>query len=136
MNRKRFLLSFLVIFIVSQAYEAVVHGGILGPTYESLKHLWRADMNSLLWLMWVSGIVTTFLLTYIFVKGYEGKGWMEGVRFGLLFGLFTSIPMSLGTYFMIAIPFSLAAIWFVFGMLEMVILGILLALIYKPRSTT
>jgi hypothetical protein len=37
-------------------------------------------MSGYLWVFWVIGIVFSFFFTFVFAKGYEGKGVMEGVR--------------------------------------------------------
>ena len=135
MNIKRFVAASLAVFVVSQILEFLIHGVLLKATYDSLKHLWRPDMQSKMWIVSLVGFITSFLFTYIFVRGYEGKGILEGVRFGVIIGLFTSIPMAYGMYMMIAIPYSLALQWFVYGMAEAIVLGIVAALIYKPAAS-
>ncbi len=134
MNVKRYLLASLAVFVTGFVLEFLINNVILKATYEQLKHLWRPDMDSLMWLGPIIGVVLSLLLTYIFTKGYEGKGIMEGVRFGVVMGLFMSFPMALGTYMMIAIPGSLAVEWFIFGMIEYIIYGIVVAAIYKPAA--
>jgi hypothetical protein len=62
----------------------------------------------MMWMMWVIGFITSFPFVYIFAKGYEGKGVMEGLRFGFVIGIYVAIPMAYGTYVMIAIPYSMA----------------------------
>ncbi|MBN2367044.1 MAG: DUF1761 domain-containing protein [Calditrichaeota bacterium] len=134
MNTKRWLITSLVVFVVAQILEFIIHAVILSGIYETTAHLWRSEseMNSMMWIMWLSGLIWAFLFVYIFIKGYEGRGIMEGVRFGLIIGLFFSIPMSLGSYAAQPIPFSLAVYWFIFGVIEIVILGVVTALLYKP----
>jgi hypothetical protein len=134
MNTKKWVITSVVVFIAAQILEFIIHYLILGGTYQATSHLWRpeAEMNQMMWMMWLTGLIWAFLFVYIFAKGYEGRGIMEGVRFGLLIGLFYSLPMSLGSYVTIPMPFSLALNWFIFGMIEIVVLGVLAALIYKP----
>jgi len=134
MNVKRYLLASVAVFVTGMVLDQLIHNVILKATYESLKHLWRPDMDSLMWIRPVIGVIWSFLFTYIFVKGYEGKGIMEGVRFGAVIGLFTSIPMAYGTYIIIAIPYSLAFQWFVYGLIENILIGIVVAAVYKPAS--
>ena len=57
---------------------------------------------------------------------------MEGVRYGLIIGLFFLIPSAFGQYATYPIPFSLAVQWFVYGLIEFIIFGIIAAVIYKP----
>ncbi|UCF65425.1 MAG: DUF1761 domain-containing protein [bacterium] len=134
MNTKKWIITSVVVFVVAQILEFIIHYLILGSTYQATAHLWRpeAEMNQMMWMMWLTGLIWAFIFVYIFAKGYEGRGVMEGVRFGFVIGLFYSLPMSLGSYVTIAMPFSLALNWFVFGMIEIIILGIVAALLYKP----
>ncbi len=83
--------------------------------------------------MCVVGFIVLFLFTCIYSRGYEGKGIMEGARFGLIIGLYTGLRMAFATYMMIAIPESLAVECFVvFSLAEMIVAGIVVAAIYKP----
>jgi hypothetical protein len=134
MNTKKWVITSLVIFVVATLLDFVIHMLILGGAYEATSHIWRpeAEMNSMMWFMWLSGLIWSFLFVYIFAKGYEGRGIMEGVRFGLVIGLFFMISMSLGNYVTLPIPFSLALYWFIFGVIEIIILGILASILYKP----
>ena len=77
-------------------------------------------------------VFASFLFVFIFTKGYEGKGIGEGVRYGIIIGLFATIPMSFGSYSVMPMTFSLALGWFIYGMIEYIILGIVVALLYKP----
>ena len=98
MNTKRFILATLAVFIAGMILDYLVHMVILKGAYEALASIWRTDMNSLMWLMYVGSLIFAFLFIYIFIKGYEGKGIMEGVRYGLIIGLFFLIPSAFGQY--------------------------------------
>jgi hypothetical protein len=130
MKWKAFLIASLCVFVASQALDYLIHNMVLGPTYEALKHIWRPDMESKMWIMPVVGGIWAVLFTMIFIKGYEGRGLMEGVRFGLLIGLFWAIPMAYGSYAVYPIPYSLAFQWFLYGTMETILLGIVVALVY------
>jgi len=134
MNVKRYILAAIAVFLVSQALEYLIHGVILMSTYESLEELWRPDMESKMWIYPVIGAIWSLLFTYIFIKGREGRGLMEGVRFGVVIGLFVGIPMAYGTYAMIEIPYSLALQWWIYTLIECIILGVIAAAVYKPLS--
>ena len=134
MNVKRYVAAALAVYVVSLALGFVVHGVILKPTYDSLKSVWRPDMQSKMWIEWVNGLITSLLFAYIFTKGYEGKGIMEGVRFGLIIGIFVSVPMAYGTFMIIPIPYSLALQWFLYGTATSIVMGALAAAVYKPAG--
>ena len=134
MNVKRFIAASLAVYVVSLALGYLVHGVILRPTYDTLKNVWRPDMPSKMWIEWLDGFVVSFLFTYIFTRGYQGRGIMEGLRFGLVIGLFVSIPMAYGTYMIIPIPYYLALEWFLYGTAQVILLGGVAAAVYKPLA--
>jgi hypothetical protein len=130
---KKFWQGFVAVFITSEILNYIVNGMILMSAYDSLKSLWRPDMMSLMWVYHVLMVVGAFFFTLIFSKGYEGKGIAEGIRYGLYIGIWMSIGMAYGTYAMIAIPYSLALQWFIYGIIQYVIMGIVVALVYKTK---
>lgn len=136
MNWKKLLITFGVVFVVSQVIMFIVHGVILEPTYKSLAELFRpeAEMNNLWWVGMITALFFSFFFVYIFACGYEGKGAMEGVRFGLIIGGFWTIPSIYGQYMVYSLPYSLIIQWVLYDIVTLVIVGILAALIYKPAE--
>jgi len=134
MNGKKFVVASIAVFVTFEILDAIVHGKILAPTYESLASVWRPDMMSKMGLMHIGTVIFSFLFTYVFIKGYENKGIAEGVRYGLLIGIFFNLPYALNSYVIYPLPSSLCVKWFVFGMIEFVIAGIVAAGLYKPRT--
>jgi len=136
MNAKKFIITSIVVFVVYEILSWLIHGLILMGAYEATASVWRTmeDMNSKMWIMWIGNLIWSFLFVYIFTKGYESKGPMEGVRYGLLIGLFMAIPMSIGSYVSIPMPFSLAVYWFLLSIVQITICGIVAGLIYKPAA--
>lgn len=133
MNIKRFFGATLAVYVAIQITDPIIHGAILGPTYEALKHIWRPDMMSKMWIMFITSFIFSILFVYIFSKGYEGKGLLEGVRFGIITGLFMNGVGMFNQYVVYPVPFTLALQWFIFGMGQFIVYGILTALIYKPK---
>lgn len=41
------------------------------------------EIQSKMWVGYLMDLVRSFFFTFLFVKGYENKGIMEGVRFGI-----------------------------------------------------
>ncbi len=138
MNTKRFIITGIVVFIVYEILSYITHMVILKGAYEATSSLWRPtdEINSMMWITLIGGLVWSFFLVYIFTKGYEAKGWIEGLRFGLIIGLFITIPSSLMWYYVLPIPFSLAVYWFIYETIAIIICGIVTALIYKPAQGT
>ncbi len=129
---KRFLIASVVVYVVYQILGFLIHNVILSGLYESLQNLWRSDQRT--WIIWLTGLIWAVLFTFFYTKGYEGKGVMEGVRYGLWIGLFISIPMAFNLYVVLPVPGSLALQWFIYGLLQTIICGTVLAIVYKPTK--
>ena len=136
MKNKTFWIGFVVVFIVMQAIGFLIHGVMLADTYEALAASFRPkeQMDSMMWIMMLSGTAVLFLFCYIFTKGYEGQGVVEGVRYGALMGLFLAFPTSVDAYVIYPLTQELAVIWFVTTLVGMMIAGAIFAAIYKPSG--
>ncbi len=134
MNWKRLLISSIAVYVVAQILGFLIHQVWLAPTYGELASVWRpeADMMSKMWIMFVTSAVYCFFFCYIFARGYEGKGVMEGVRFGAVIGLFVGVFSAYDWYVILPIPYSLALKWFISGFVTSIVLGVVASLTYKP----
>jgi len=136
LSNKTFWIGWVVVFVVMQIYGYLVHEVGLSETYQSLASVFRpqAEMESMMWMMMVGGVFSLLLFCYIFTWGYEGKGIMEGVRYGALIGVFVSIISAVDSYVIYPLTGELAVIWFVTGVIAFMISGAIFAAIYKPAS--
>lgn len=136
MNKKVWI-GFVVVFVVIAVLDLIVNMVLLKSVYEdeSMKHLWRAPEQMKIWLFYVVYVFVAFFFTFIFSKGYEGKGIIEGVRYGLYIGLMMSVPMAYGSYAAMPITYSLALQWFIYGVIEYIVAGAVLALVFGKKAT-
>jgi hypothetical protein len=136
MNWKNFFIAFIVIYIVGGLLNYLIHGVLLMETYTSITDVWRpqAEMDKYMWIQWVTPLFLTFFFIYIFAKGYEGKGIIEGLRYGLIIWAFMSIPTIYGQFMVYPIPYSLVLKWVVSDLVVFLILGLLVSILYKPAG--
>jgi hypothetical protein len=134
MNWTKIFISFIVLYVLGGIFNYLVHGVLLMDTYMALGSIWRPDMDRLMWLQYVTPIFYCFFFIYIFVRGYQGRGIMEGVRYGLIIWGFTSIPMTYGQYMVYPLPYSLVWKWLLSDLVMLLVYGIAVALIYKPAA--
>lgn len=136
MDKKRWVLSAVVVTVVISIVEWLYEGNVLGPMYNATAHLWRAHqtMRELMPYGLIAMLVTSFVLVYIYHRGYEGKGsaLAEGLRFGFLIGLLTALPMAVWAYVMMPVPVALVGGWFGIGMIDMLLAGAIIGAMYKP----
>ena len=136
MNKKKFLIAFIVVFVLLVLTNLLIHNVILMSAYEANKTAFRTmdDMVSKMWVMYVVNIVWSYFFVFFFVKGYENKGIAEGIRYGIYIGIFISFVAAYAQYVVYRLPYSLILQWFIYGLIQAVILGISTALIYKPKE--
>ena len=136
MNIKRFVLACVAVYVVYQCLGFLIHQVLLGETYASLSSVWRpeAELMSKMWIMWLTSAVWSVLFCYIFTRGHEGKGVVEGVRYGLLIGLLIGVPYSYDSFMIYPITIGLAHAWLAATLVVGVICGMVVALIYKPAE--
>ncbi len=134
MNVKKLVIASIAVFVTLQVLDYVIHNLLLGATYESIQAVFRPDMMDKMWIMLLMGLIFSFLFVYIFTKGYEGKGIIEGVKYGLIIGLVVSLVGSYNQYVVYPLPYSLVLKWFIFGTIELIAAGAVTALIYKPND--
>jgi len=139
MNNTRWVEASVMVAVVVTILESIFHGVLLKGIYEATAQVWRpyADMQRLTPYGWLSTLFTSFILVYIYHKGYEGKGnsLAEGLRFGIIMGFFTATPMAVWSYITIPMPINLSVYWFLIGMLDMLVAGTVVGLIYKRKAS-
>ena len=136
MNKKNYIIASIAVFVANQVTDPIIHIFLLSKSYQVLSHIWRPDMESKMWIMTMGSLVFAFLFVLIFTKGYEGKGLLEGIRFGLLLGVLMSGVTILQQYVVYPVPFSLAVQWCVYGIVQYLIYGTIAAFLYKPKSSS
>ena len=132
MNKRNFILTSIIVFVVYEVVNNIIHVLILSGAYQVLSEVWRPDMMQKMWIMYVTALIFSFLFVYIFSKGYEGRGIQEGIRYGLIMGLLMNVVGMFNQYAVYPLPFSLVIQWFVYGVIQFIICGIVAAAIYKP----
>ncbi len=86
---KKFWIGCLAVYVVVAVWEVLVNMVFLSSTYEdpSMTHLWRPMAEMKIGLLYIVYVFIAFFFTLIFSKGYEGKGIMEGIRYGFYVGM-------------------------------------------------
>ncbi|HUJ42464.1 MAG TPA: hypothetical protein VLW52_02540 [Opitutaceae bacterium] len=134
MNKKLWL-GVVAVFVVLAVCETIVNLVLLSAAYHATASLWRPEAEMKIWLFYVVYAFVAFFFTLIFSKGYEGKGVMEGLRYGFYVGMMMAVPMAYGTYGSMPIPYSLALQWFLYGLIEYLLCGMVVALVFGKQAT-
>lgn len=86
MLSKKFLTTWIGIFVGILVTDFLIHGVLLKSAYQASAQLWRpeAEMQSYFSFMLLGQALVAWFFTWIFTQGYKGSGWIEGVRYGLV----------------------------------------------------
>ena len=135
MNLKRLLLAMAAAFAITYASDFLVHGVWLRPDYLAAKSLWRPseEMRTFQHWVFVAQLISVMTFVILWAKGFAGRNIATGIIFGLLVGMSQHILLIVN-YVAMPFPGALAAKWFLGGVAESVMLGIVTALIYKPAQ--
>lgn len=131
---KRFLISWIVLFVLWMLGSFVVHGLLLHDDYAKLPNLFRpeADAKQYFPLMLLAHVLLAGAFVWIYSRGVEAKPWLsQGVRFGVAIALLTVVPWYLIYYVVQPMPGMHVAKQIVFDSILLVILGIVAAWLYR-----
>jgi hypothetical protein len=122
--------------MVMYLFEGFWHGTYLAPVYEQTKTLWRSvtEMQSLGSTYAEITIAIGIVLSFIFAKGYRGKGIGEGIRYGFYIGLLLGLS-HFALYLALPISMELAVKWLFGWVIEGVLVGITLALTFMAVNS-
>ena len=135
---KKFFISWLVLFVCWMLGSFAVHGALLQGDYMALTHtgLFRKqdDAQVCFPLMVVAHIFLSGALVWIYSRGVEAKPWLaQGVRFGIAVAFLTVIPTYIIYYVVQPMPGETVVKQLIFDGILMVILGVIVAFLYRPR---
>ena len=132
---KTFMISVVVLFLVSMTLGFVVHGVLLGPDYAKLQSLFRSpqDAQGHFGAMIAAHVLIALGFTWIYRQGRDsGKPFLaQGVRFGIAVAVLTTIPTYLIYYAVQPMPSDVVAKQIVFDTIAMVIMGIVAAAVNR-----
>jgi len=135
MNKKLWI-GFAAVFVAMAVIEYLVNNFLMMSVYQQTANLWRPMEEMKMGLIFVTYLFFALFFTLIFSKGYEGKGLMEGVRYGFYVAMMVSVPAAYMTYATMPVPYELALKWFLYGTIENIILGCILSAIYGKKQPT
>ena len=132
---KKFLVAWLVLFVLYMAGGYVVHGVLLHDDY-SATTLMRseADAGRLFHLMALAHLLMAGAFVWIYVRGMENKPWLgQGLRFGLAIAILF-VPIFIIYYVVQPTPGALAIKQIVYEVILTLLLGVAVAFIYRGQG--
>src|SRR4029077_18046643 len=139
MDSKRMILAVVLVFVTLVVAGFLIHVTWLGSTYQSMRgdgFSFRTPdaLQHRLWLIWLSDLLYAILFVWVYVRGREDTPWIgQGLRYGLLMGLFTILPSALKEYFIYNLQHMLVEKWMAAGAAVLAILGLMVAAICQKK---
>ena len=135
MNAKRLILGIVVVFVGIWVTNFLIHGVWLQSSYAASMSLWRPEeemKSHMAWLMLGQFLAATAFVL-IWAQGFAPTAHFAcACIYGFVMGLFAEAG-TLITYAVQPLPADLAVKWFIAGIVQSVLMGILVFLVYKPR---
>lgn len=135
---KKYWIAGLAVAAVIGVADFVLHTIVLKDLYSETMFLWRTEeeIRGMSWLMWAGYLAFSLVFVLIYGIGFEaGKPALsQGLRYGFWVGLLLSVPMATACYAVMPIPVMMSVWWFVGGMVECVLAGIVASAIYRPEK--
>jgi len=126
MRAKNLVLACVVLFLVAIIWNGLVHLVLLRNADAVVRTLYRPDLADRVWL----SLVIPAGMVVLFVWGYSRFARIGSVReavgYGVFFALFTGVLVDLNQYVLFPIPGWLAFLWFLGGLVEFTVYGIIL----------
>jgi hypothetical protein len=135
MNVKRFLLAGIVASVLFLVLDMALGtaAGFMGATFFDLPFEQPPGIEAKIKFGLIFELINGFMLAAIYAvihPGLPGRGWKKGISYGLIVWGLRVVMWAFSTYMMTAMPSILIAITVVTGLIEVLILGIVIAVIY------
>ncbi len=128
---KKMILSVLAVFIAWSVMDFVIHGLILRSSYAATASLWRPMGEMKMAVMYVSVFIASLTFVLIYFQFISKKSVSTGLKYGLLFGLSTGVPMGYGSYSVMPIPYLMAFTWCFGSVVEAMVGGLIVGSIIR-----
>jgi hypothetical protein len=136
---KKFLIAWLVLFIAWLIGSFIVHATLLRADYQQLGSLFRPDSDARHYfpLMLLAHVLLSGAFVWIYARGVEAKPWLaQGVRFGIAVALLTVVPTYMIYFVVQPMPGAVVVKQIVFDGVLLVLLGIIVACVYRPPAAS
>lgn len=135
MNVQRYVIGSIAVFVFLLIIELIFHKVLLIGCYDEYTQTIRPGFLNSWYAIWLflGYLIFAFGFCFVFTKGYENKGIGEGIRYGLYIAIAFVVSSSLIGYAVCAIPLKLIVAWIIGYPIIMILAGIIIAAIYRPR---
>jgi uncharacterized membrane protein len=104
--------------------------------YQATQQIWRPDPEMASRMAWMFGaqLLTVVAFVLLWTRWANTAQLSCAVGFGFLMGIFSGV-WAIVLYVILPMPPSIAVKWFVAGIVQCILLGIVAFFVYKPKPT-
>ncbi len=135
MNPIRLVVAIIAVFVGIAATDFLIHQVWLADTYAATKSLWRPEGDMEKHMGWIMGGEFLAAVTFVtlWARGFASPACPTRAT---IYGLIVGLLVQTNTIMMFAVqplPASLAIKWFVAGVVQSILMGLLVWAVYKPK---
>ena len=131
---KKFFIAWLAIFIVWMCGSFIVHAVLLHADYAALPQMFRSETDSQQYfpVMLLAHVIMSGAFVWVYARGIEAKPWLgQGIRFGVVIALLAEVPTYMIYYAVQPMPGMLVVKQTVFDGVLLLVLGAVVAFLYR-----
>ena len=135
LNLKQWLIATGAVFIVLSILAYFVNRPVLSNWYPEQTIQKPENLMMVRVWMYLSRLLFSAIFVYLFSLGYEGKpGIGQGLRYGLWIGLLVYLPGVFSSMVVTTSPVDFLVVRGAVGVIEILIAGLVVGLIYKGQK--
>jgi hypothetical protein len=133
---KKFLIAWIVIFVLWMLGGILVHGTLLSADYLAMGTMRpEAEQQSMMGLMLLAHAILAGAFVWVYARGVENRPWMgQGLRYGFAIACIAVIPTYLIYYVVLPTPGAVACKQIVFDTILTTFLGVVVAYLYRGQG--
>ena len=131
MSWKRMAMSVFLVLVTKAAVGGIFFGLVFTDVNEGTSTAFRAEGTENHGIAMVGYVAWSLAFSFVFARGFEKRGWLEGVRFGLIVWLLYFVPMTLGIYGYFVVSSQWTVFALISGLAESLACGSVAALVFR-----
>ncbi len=128
---KKIIIATVVLFVVWQIMDFLIHGVLLQSAYVATAQYWRPMAEMKQGLLMLVCLIHAFAVSWIYAKMVTPKSMKTALQYGVILGVAFGVGMGHGMYAVMPLPYSLTLSWFLANVAELTVGGLLLGLLIK-----
>jgi hypothetical protein len=131
MKTKYLIFSSLIIFIFALLWNGLIHLVILKSANDAIQYIHRSDFQDKICISLIVTLCIAILFTISYIKWRKDGSLKESILHSIFFSALIGIVVDLNQYVLYPLPYNLVVLWFLFGIIEFLVYGLIVRVIFK-----